>query len=224
MTKHLQRDLAQIHREVLSLSARVEDMIDMAARSLRERRHDLADEVSALDNEVDQQEVNIEEECLKILALHQPVAVDLRRVATVLKANNDLERMADLAVNIARRGRDVGDFPEFDIPPRLAPMVTEVKQMVHSALDAFVKLDTNAARKVIESDNEVDRLNMEIINELQDMMIENSHLVVPALHCFSAVRHLERIADLATNLAEDVIYLTQGEIIRHQTKATEMTR
>jgi phosphate transport system protein len=221
MTKQLHRDLAQIHHDILSLSAKVEDMIDKAALSLRQRRHDLAEEVAESDKFVDQQEVIIEEECLKILALHQPVAVDLRRVATVLKVNNDLERIADLAVNIAQRGRCVGDYPEFEIPDKLENMVTQATQMVRQALDAFVELDTKQAHRVIEMDNDVDRLNAEIIDELREVMQQYNQLVVPALHCFSAVRHLERIADLATNIAEDVIYLTNGEIIRHQQKSAE---
>ncbi len=221
MTKHLQRDLDQIHNDVLSLSATVEDMIDKASLALRERRVDLSDEVAGMDDYVDQQEVAIEEECLKMLALHQPVAVDLRRAATVLKVNNDLERMADLAVNIAERARCVGDYPEFTIPAQVDEMATQATRMVRGALDAFVELDSEAARRIIEQDDIVDKFNVQIISELQAVMQESSKLVVPALHCFSAVRHIERIADLATNIAEDAVYLVEGEIIRHRTKPTE---
>jgi phosphate transport system protein len=218
MSKHLYRDMERIHRDILSLSAMVEYMIDKASLALRERREDLADEVVQADNHVDQQEVIIEEECLKVLALHQPVAIDLRRVATVLKLNNDLERIADLAVNIADRARAVIDYPEFKIPKKLDRMVNQSTRMVRLALDAFVRLDSVTAKDVMKMDDEVDMLNVEIIAELQDVMQQNSQLVVPALHCFSATRHIERIGDLATNIAEDVFYLVEGEIVRHKHK------
>lgn len=216
MTKHLDRDMDQLHRDILSLCARVEEMIDKAGRALREGRLDLADQVAADDKYVDLQEVRIEEECLKMLALHQPVARDLRRIATVVKVNNDLERIADLAVNITERARGVGEFPDFNIPHGVDRMVTCTTRMVREALDAFVNLDTNAARNVIKMDDEVDDLNVLLINQLQLMMQSDRNAVVPGLHCFSAIRHLERIADLATNIAEDAIYLVNGEIIRHR--------
>ena len=210
--------MEKLHRDVLSMSALVEEMIDKSSLALRERRNDLADEVVEADNDVDQQEVVIEEECLKMLALHQPVAVDLRRVATVLKVNNDLERIADLAVNIADRARAANDYPEFKIPKKLDGMVAQATQMVRGALDAFVNLDSRAAREVLKMDDVVDTANIEIINELQKVMQQESRLVIPALHCFSATRHIERIGDLATNIAEDVIYLVEGEIVRHKHK------
>lgn len=216
MTKHLHRDLDQIHRHILSLSALVEEMIDKASMALRQGRLDLADEVAACDDRVDDQEVAIEEECLKMLALHQPVAADLRRIATVVKVNNDLERIADLAVNIAERARSIGDHPQFEIPERVDGIITQATQMVHGALDAFVNLDAEGARRVCEMDDYVDALNVQLIQDLQLVMQQRSDLVVPALHCFSAIRHVERIGDLATNIAEDVIYLVEGEIVRHR--------
>ncbi len=216
MTKHLDRDMERLHRDILSLSAMVEEMIDKAARALREGRLDLAEQVIEDDEKVDAMEVAIEEECLKMLALHHPVAVDLRRIATVIKVNNDLERIADLAVNVAQRAIGVGDYPRFKIPEGVAPMVTKVTGMVRIALDAFVNLDTDAARSVILNDDEVDQLNAELIGRLRLVMQSDSQLVAPALYCFSAIRHLERIADLATNIAEDAIYLVDGEIVRHR--------
>ncbi len=216
MTKHLHRDLDQVHRDILALSATVEQMIDKAARAFRDRQFDLADELSGMDDYVDQQEVQIEEECLKMLALHQPVAADLRRIATVLKVNNDLERIADLTVSVANRARSVCDYPEFKIPDRVDQIVTKATKMVHDVMDAFVNLDNEIARRVLAMDDEVDQLNVEIIQELEKVMQESSGLVVPALHCFSATRHFERIGDLATNIAEDVIYLVEGEIVRHR--------
>ena len=134
MSKHLQRDMESLHRQILSLSAMVEEMIDKATSSLSQRSPDLAEEVIRSDRQVDRREVVIEEECLKMLALHQPVAGDLRRIATVLKVNNDLERIADLAVNIAERSQCIDDHPEFPIPDKLGRMVNMATQMVRSAI------------------------------------------------------------------------------------------
>jgi len=159
--------------------------------------------------------VQIEEECLKILALHQPVAVDLRRTATVLKINSELERIADLAVNVAERTKALGSFPEFEIPPKLERMSLKATDMVHDALDAFVDLDVQASREVCRRDDEVDDLNRQVIDDLYETMQSRPHLVEPAMQMFSISRHVERIADCATNIAEDVIYLVEGEIARH---------
>ncbi|TWU23190.1 hypothetical protein Pla52o_27250 [Novipirellula galeiformis] len=224
MTKHLDRDMEQLHRDILSLSAIVEEMIANAGRSLCEGRLDLAEKVILDDEFVDQHEVTIEEECLKMLALHHPVATDLRRIATVIKVNNDLERIADLAVNVAQRAIGVGDYPRFVIPDEVGPMVGKVTAMVRNALDAFVNMDTIAAKQVILGDDEVDRLNAELIAWLRRVMQTDSQLVVAALHCFSAIRHLERIADLATNIAEDAIYLVDGEIVRHRSVTIKNAR
>ena len=151
-----------------------------------------------------------------MLALHQPVAVDLRRVATVMKVNNDLERIADLAVNTAERAKSLDEFPEFPTPDNLSLISNAANEMVRNGLNSFVNLDANAARQVIHDDDNVDRLNLQIIIQLQDAMQQQPQLIVPALHCFSATRHLERIGDHATNIAEDVIYLVEGDIVRHQ--------
>ena len=215
MTKHFYRDMENLHRDILALSALVEEMIGNAARALRERDADLAHDVILVDQQVDEREVQIEEFCLKMLALHQPVAVELRRIATVMKVNNDLERIADLAVNLAERASSLSAFPGFRPPAELDDMVTISSRMVRDALDAFVNTDAEAARVVCETDAEVDRQQTEVINELRATMKSNTQDIEPALFCFSAARHLERIADHATNIAEDVIYLVEGEIVRH---------
>ena len=191
-------------------------MIGKASRGLRELRGDVAIEIIAQEPQVNQQEVRIEEECLKILALHQPVAVDLRRVATVLKINTELERIADLAVNIAERTQSLTQFPEFTVPETLDRMATLATRMVRDALDAFVNQDADAARAVCHQDDQVDEFNRELIHELRELMTKRSEVVEPALHFFSASRQVERIADHATNIAEDVVYLVDGEITRHQ--------
>jgi phosphate transport system protein len=164
---------------------------------------------------VDEREVHVENECLKILALHQPVAGDLRRVATVLKANNDLERIGDLAVNIAKRAKSLLQYPAFPMPERLPRMAGMAVGMVRGALDAFVNLDPAEAGRIRVMDDGVDELNREIIVELTSLMESDPTMVKPGLHCFSATRQIERIADHATNIAEDVIYLVEGDIVRH---------
>lgn len=215
MSKHLERELEQLRHELLSLFGIVERMIDRAVQALCDRKIDLAEEVILTDTEVDHREVLIEEECLKILALHQPVAGDLRWLVTVIKINADLERMADLACNIAERAQAIYRFPNFPIPDKLRTMVSEANRMVRQALDAFVDGDATLASHVIRTDDIIDGLNRDVIDQLQTRMQENSDQVEPALHCFSAARHLERIADLAENLAEEVVYMVEGEIVRH---------
>jgi phosphate transport system protein len=193
----------------------VEEMIAKACRALVDRRVDLSSEVFDGERQIDMREVKIEEECLKILALHQPVAVDLRRTATVLKINTELERIADLAVNIAERTGSLADHMDFEIPNKLERMAAQSTDMVHDALDAFVELDVDLARDICRRDEMIDDLNRQVIDELHEMMQARPDLVDPALHVFSISRHVERIADCATNIAEDVIYLVEGEIARH---------
>lgn len=216
MSIHFHRDMENLHRDLLTLSATVEEMIDMARRSLENRDINLARRTIEADKQVDAGEVHIEDMCLKVLALHQPVAVDLRRIAAMLKANSDLERIADLAVNVAERTLALDDHREFTIPVELNEMADRATAMVREALDAFVNLDVLAAAEVCASDDAVDRLNDEIIELLQEQMLRDPASIRPAMHYFSATRHIERIADHATNIAEDVIYLVQGEIVRHR--------
>lgn len=215
MSKHLQHGLDDLREELLALFGVVEQMVDMAVRSLVERRPDLANRVIQTDSIVDAREVKLEEECLKMLALHQPVATDLRQVITVVKINSELERMADLACNIAERAVALDLYPLFTVPDELNDMVRESNSMVRRALDAFVSGDTARAREVIRDDDVVDAMNRIIIDQLQELMQESPEHVIPAVHCFSASRNIECVADLATSLAEDVIYLVEGEIVRH---------
>lgn len=210
------RELDTLHRKLMSMSAIVEDMIDKAATALVDRNMAVAREVIDTDEYVDQQEVSIEEECLKLLALHQPVAAELRRLTTVLKVNNDLERIADLAVNISERSRAIDEHPTYTLPSHMSQIAFLVSTMVRDGLNALVNGDSESARAIIALDDEVDDLNTRIINELKEQMRAGAEFVSPALHCFSAARHFERIGDHATNIAEDVIYLVEGDIVRHR--------
>jgi len=216
MTKHLDREVDRLRRNLVDQMGVVEQMVQNAVRSLVERRSELADRVIEDDALVDATDIQIEEECLKILALHQPVARPLRRITTVLKIIVDLERMADLACNIAERAESLQQFPFFPIPERLTEMVGQATAMVRMALDSFVDSDPELAKKVILYDAAVDENNRLVIEELKALMKQDTSLAEPALHCFSASRHIERIADLAENIAEDVIYLVDGEIVRHR--------
>ncbi|MCH2211351.1 MAG: phosphate signaling complex protein PhoU [Fuerstiella sp.] len=216
MALHLQRDLESLERQVLAQSSLVEEMINKASRAIRGIRPELVSQIMDREQLVDENEVRIEEDCLKILALHQPVAKDLRRTATILKINNDLERMADLAVNIAERAQLLSQHSGFGVPEALDRMAQLTVTMVKRALDALVRLDVDIAREVCLSDDEVDSLNREVIFEMQDVMRTQPDFIEAALSLFSASRHIERIADHATNIAEDVIYLVDGEIARHK--------
>jgi phosphate transport system protein len=221
MSKHLERDLEDLQRDLVALAASVEEAIQKATHALQHRDAEPAEQVIAGDSQIDQEENHIEEECLKILALHQPVAVDLRRIASCMKINAELERMADLAEDIAERALELGRLPAVRVPETLQRMTDLTVTMVRQSLDAFVNLETRQARRVCRLDDEVDRYNNEIIEELITMMQDSPATVRAGLSLFSATRHLERIADHATNIAEDVVYLVEGTIIRHQPAAVE---
>jgi phosphate transport system protein len=222
MSKHLERDLDNLQRDILTMAGSVEEQLHKAIRALQGRDAELAQEVIEGDNLIDQDENHIEEECLKILALHQPVAVDLRRIAAALKINNELERMADLAEDIAERAQFLAKPPFVPIPEKLQHMTDLTTTMVRESLTAFVNLDSHQARRVCRLDDEIDRYNLEIIAEVIHTMQQSPDLVPPGLSLFSATRHLERVADHATNIAEDVVYLVEGEIIRHRPAAVTL--
>jgi phosphate transport system protein len=221
MSKHLQRDLDTLQRDLLALAASVEEAIHKAIRALQERVTGEAKTVIEGDAQIDEEENQIEEECLKILALHQPVAIDLRRIAAALKINAELERMADLAEDIAERALHLAGLPPIPIPQNLQRMTDLTATMVRQSLDAFVNLDSRLARRVCRLDDEVDRYNDDIIREIIRIMEKSPAMVEPGLSLFSATRHLERIADHATNIAEEVVYLVEGIIIRHHPEAVQ---
>jgi phosphate transport system protein len=160
-------------------------------------------------------EVEVEEDCLKILALHQPVAADLRYIIAVLKINQDLERIGDLAVHIAERGLFLCGQPPINIPFRLGEMADKAQAMLKKVLDAFVQLNDVAAHEVCAADGEIDAINRDILQQVKRAMTQNPALFESLLQIMHIARHLERIADHATNIAEDLIYLIQGRIVRH---------
>ncbi|MFH1993618.1 MAG: phosphate signaling complex protein PhoU [Pseudomonadota bacterium] len=216
MAKHFHKELEKLKKRILSLGAMAEDRVRMAIKAIDTRDAVIADKIIRTDYEIDEMEVEIEEECLKVLALHQPVAVDLRFITAVIKINNDLERIADEAVNIARgvsylsREKQTFYF-DFDF----SVMVEKTQAMLKSSLDAFVNMDTDLAVKVCIMDDEVDEINGEVHRLVKGAIRDNPEQGEHLINLLLISRHLERIADHATNIAEEVIYLIQGEIVRH---------
>jgi len=216
MSIHLIRDLENLHRDILSMCANVEQMIHIAVQGLSNARSDLNSDLTQRDNEIDRMDVKIEEDCLKILALHQPVAIDLRRITTVMKIAGELERVADLAVNISERACSLMNIESMEVPPRLQEMAKSSLEMLHQSIDSYVELDSQLAQRIIQQDTSIDEMNRVIIEDLTNLMKLDSSHIEAGLHLFSSSRHIERIADHATNIAEDVVYLVEGEIVRHR--------
>jgi phosphate transport system protein len=200
----------------MSMCASAEDVVHRAIEELGRPDVAVSQQIVDGDDEIDHLDVRIEEECLKILALHQPVAQNLRRVAAVMKIAWELERVADVAVNVAERVAALAAVPPIAVPEKLSHMADLALQMLHNSLTSFVSQDSQLAWRVRDSDDSVDALNREIIDELLVVMKQSSERLEAALHLFSISRHIERIADHATNIAEDVVYLVSGDIIRHR--------
>jgi phosphate transport system protein len=215
MAKQLPRQIDALKQKILFVGTLVEEAIAKAISALNNRDRNVANSLIEADSEIDRMEVDVEEECLKILALYQPVAADLRFVVAVLKINNDLERMGDLAKNIAKRVVFLADCELYDLPVDYRPMAAQVKSMVKQSLDALVNADTGLAQKVRESDDGVDTQRRTIERQIEKQIASNSEQTEGLIQLASVARHLERIADMATNIAEDVIYMVEGEIVRH---------
>jgi phosphate transport system protein len=218
VTKHLEREIERLKRNLLAESALVEESVQKSVKAVKERDGRLARQVIDGDLEIDLMEVDIEEDCQKALALHQPVASDLRFIIAVLKINNDLERIGDLAVNIAERAEYLATLEPADIPFDFPGMAGKAQTMLRNSLDALVNLDADLAQQVIDADEEVDAINRHMYRQVQEGGRENPDQLEQLIHMLSISRHLERVADHATNIAEDVIYLIEGDIVRHRTE------
>ncbi|MBK7141522.1 MAG: phosphate signaling complex protein PhoU [bacterium] len=216
MAQHLVREITRVKQQILTLGGEVEESLRHAVTSLINRDTALAKQVLKSDAEIDQHEVDIEEDCLKILALHQPVAIDLRFLIAVLKINNDLERIGDLAVNIAERSMSLSLQPPITPPFDLAAMADRVQGMVRKSLDALVQLDTQAARQVLAEDDVVDDIHRQMYDRVKAAIRQNIERTDELIQLLAVSRYLERVADHATNVAEDVIYLVEGQIARHR--------
>ena len=215
MKVHFQREIDKLKLQILEMSADVEEAVREAVRSIEERDPEKARAVLEHERTTNARDVNVEEECLKILALHQPVATDLRYLIAVLKINHDLERIGDLAVHIAEGSLILCGLPPVEIPDQLGEMAAKSQSMLKKVLDAFVNVDVTAAREIRVADAEVDALNRVLVTQLKAGITPNPSLLEPLLKLMHISRHLERIADHATNIAEDLIYLIEGRIVRH---------
>ncbi|MCK4235865.1 MAG: phosphate signaling complex protein PhoU [Candidatus Krumholzibacteria bacterium] len=215
MAEHLNREIEKLKKLILSLSATVEESVYKAVNALEERSIALAEEVIRGDTKIDQMEVDVEEECLKVLALYQPVAIDLRFIIAILKIDNDLERVGDLAVNIAERVCFLATREKHEIQLDFQEMAEKTQDMFRKSLDSLVNRDVGLAHEVLGADDEIDAINREMYVQIQDAIRKKPEQLESLIHLLSCSRHLERIADLATNVAEDVIYMIEGEIVRH---------
>ena len=215
MTRHLQKELDRLKKRILALGAMVEERVRMARNAIETRDGQLAQKIIELDHEIDESEIEIEEECLKILALHQPVAVDLRFLSAVIKINNDLERIGDEAVNIAQRVLIISKREKLEIPFDYSLMAEKAEYMLKESLDSVVNMDLDIAVNVCASDDEVDDLQNEAYDIIKQAIKNNPERVGYLINLLLISRHLERIADHATNIAEEVVYMIEGEIVRH---------
>ena len=216
MARHIEHQIAQLKNSILQFGTIVEESISRSNTALFKRDVELAQKVVANDTEIDRLEVELEEECLKVLALYQPVAADLRFVVAVLKINNDLERIGDLASNIAKTVSQLTITGPLELPEEISSMAKQVEEMVKNSLDAVVKADPDLARQVRKEDDIVDAGRHTVRKLVIQQIKKDPEKVEGLLQINSISKHLERIADMATNIAEDVIYMVEGEIVRHQ--------
>ncbi|WP_321366070.1 phosphate signaling complex protein PhoU [uncultured Desulfuromusa sp.] len=211
----MEHELNVLKKELLSLGAEVEGRVEQAVQALLTGDLKLAERVKGGDSQIDNMEIELEEECLKILALHQPVATDLRFIVSVLKINNDLERVADFAVNIAERALDLDQVNRADCPYDIATMAKLVEKMLKMALDSLVERNSELARKTIQLDDDVDTMHRGNFARVKKAIRDDPDSMDGLIYYLSISRYLERMGDLATNIAEDVVYQVDGEIIRH---------
>ncbi|MEM9293625.1 MAG: phosphate signaling complex protein PhoU [Acidobacteriota bacterium] len=214
-TRHVDVEYDQIKDLLLTMGGKVEEMVAQATQALTERGSDQALEVIRSDREVDELEKRIDNESLTLLALQQPTAKDLRFLVAVMKITTDLERIGDSAANICRAVRDLAREAPFEAQIDLPKMSTEVRRMLRESLDAFVRRDAELALDVWKRDDEIDRLDRRFYDQLVEAIAERPESVQQAMRMIQISRTFERIADHATNIAEDVIYYVEGRDIRH---------
>jgi len=221
MERHFERELEELNKQLLLMGGRAETIVLKSVEALRRLDRDLANEVFADDKAIDRMELDIDERCLKLLALQQPMARDLRLITAALKICNDLERVGDHGVNIAGSVMRLADKPLLkpliDIP-RMAELASD---MLHESLDAFVRRDAEKARRICIRDDAVDRLNDQIFRELLSYMVEDPKTITRAMELILVARNLERVADLATNVAEEVVFIAEARVIKHHAEESE---
>ena len=222
--KRYEEQLKKLREEILYMGGLVEDQIQKAVKSLVDRDSELASVIIERDHEVNRLDVEIDELCIKLLALHQPAGRDLRFITTGLKITTDLERIGDMAVNICERALELNQEPQLKPYIDIPRMARIAQRMIRESLDAFVREDTELALKVCKDDDEVDQLNAQIFRETLTFMLENVQTISRATKVSSVSKYLERIADHATNVADDVIYMVLGRDIRHRAEERLLPR
>ncbi len=213
--KRYEEDLKKLHEEILYMGGLVEDQIQKAVNSLVERDSKLAEVIIERDHEVNRLDVDIDDLCIRLLALHQPAGRDLRFITTGLKITTDLERTGDMAVNICERALELNQEPQLKPYIDIPRMAEIAERMIRESLDAFVREDTDLALKVCKDDEQVDQLNSQIFREVISFMIGDPLTINRAMKLASISKYLERIADHATNIAEMVVFMVKGKSIRH---------
>ena len=216
MTVHLQRDLDSLKKDIVHLGSLVQSSTQSVVEFLGTKSEQQLQDVLEYEDRINELEVDIEENCLKVLALHQPVAIDLRFIIVIMKVNNDLERMGDQAVNISQRVKSLMDGPKLPISLPIDEMTNAVQKMVSLSLEALVSQDPAIARKVVDMDDIVDDLNAQTYDLIRETIQADPSLVTSAMSMATISSNLERIGDLCTNIAEEVIFMVEGQVIRHQ--------
>jgi phosphate transport system protein len=215
MERHFERDLEALKEQLLLMGGRAEGIVLKAVEALRRLDTGLAQEVFADDRVIDRMEIDIEERCVRLLALQQPMARDLRFITAALKINNDLERVGDHAVNIAGSVQRLADQPLLKPLVDIPRMASLANGMLAEALDLFVRRDAEGARRLCARDDEVDALNQQVFRELVSFMVEDPTTITRAMELILVARNLERVADLATNVAEEVVFIAEARVIKH---------
>jgi phosphate transport system protein len=213
--RHFHEELAQVKSRLLTMSGEAEEALDLAVEALLERAPDKARAVIAGDRRIDALEVQIEEQVVNLLALQQPMARDLRMLTSALKIANDLERVGDHAVNIAQSVERLARSRPIAPEPEIVEMARLAREMLSDALEAFIRGDAVAGREICRRDDKVDILHRSVFRILLTFMMEDPHMISAGMELFLVSRNLERVADLATNIAEDVVFLVEGKSIKH---------
>ncbi len=211
-----EEELALLNRKLLEMASLVESMIAKSIKALREGNMILAQEVISTDEQVNAMEIEIDNLCVKILALYQPEAKDLRTVTMIMKVNNDLERIGDHASSISRMALFLADYPPIKPLVDIPKMADKAMEMLRESLDAFIRRDAKLAVVVCQKDDEVDNYEPQIVRELITFIMSDPSMLNMALRYIYVARHIERVADLATNIAEDAYYIATGEVLKHQ--------
>jgi phosphate transport system protein len=209
------QELDELKHRILAMAGMAEQAIDLSVQAFSQRDPALCRRVMMNEPGINRAEREVDEFAIDLLAMQQPMAIDLRFILAVIKINADLERVGDQAVNIVQRVTNMIELPAMDLPVDIPAMAARVRAMVRDALRSFIEGDTDLAKHVLEADDEVDRINREAFRSLSDSMRENPELAAQALDVLSIARNLERVADHATNIAEDVIFWIRGADVRH---------